>query len=127
MPLKVLVVEDNKGDFDLISIWLEEAFGDRISLDHAGSVNAAADLMKMNEYAVILHDLFMPPWGPESITSAYRNSPETPIIAMSGQSSPELHRTAIANGAKLFCAKSDLRSENIASILSQLVPGIENT
>ncbi|CAN0459692.1 unnamed protein product, partial [Discosporangium mesarthrocarpum] len=117
MSLKALVVEDNLGDFDLIAIWLRQAFGDRISLDHADSVTAAAELMDKNEYAVILHDLFLPPSGPESILAAYKSSPETPIIAMSDHSSAELHRTAIANGAKLFCAKSDLREDNIASIL----------
>lgn len=124
MSLRALVVEDNIGDFDLIATWLQQAFGDRISLDHAPSVEAAAELMGTNDYAVILHDLLMPPWGPEAITAAYKRSPETPIIAMSGQSSPELHRTAISNGAKLFCAKSDLRGDNIISILGHLIPGI---
>jgi len=126
MPLKALVVEDNVEDFDLIDVWLQEALGDRMSLDHASSVEAAADLMGRNTYAVIIHDLFLPPWGPESITAAYKNSPETPIVAMSGESSPELHRTAIANGATLFCAKSDLRGDNLVSILAQLVPGIKS-
>lgn len=126
MPLRALVVEDSVSDFDLIATWLQQAFGDRISLDHAASVEAAAELMGTHEYAVILHDLLMPPWGPEAITAAYKNSPETPIIAMSGETSPELHRTAIANGAKLFCAKSDLRGDNIVSILSHLVPDIQN-
>lgn len=125
MPLKALVVEDNPGDFDLIDSWLQQALGDRMSLDHATSIEAAAELMDQNNYAVIIHDLFMPPWGPEAITAAYKNAPETPIVAVSGQSTPELHRTAIANGAKLFCAKSDLQGENIVSILGQLVPGID--
>lgn len=124
MSLRVLVVEDNVGDFDLIAIWLQEAFGEKFALDHAPSVETAADLMSTNEYSLILHDLLMPPWGPEAITAAYKNSPETPIIAISGETSPELHRTAISNGAKLFCAKSDLRGENLVSIFSHLIPGI---
>lgn len=125
MSLKALVVEDNVGDFDLIVAWLEQSLGDRISLDHASSIEAAAELMDRNSYAVIFHDLFLPPWGPEAITTAYKKSPETPIVAMSGQSSPELHRTAIANGARLFCAKSDLQGDNIVSILALLVPDIQ--
>lgn len=126
MSLRALVVEDNVGDFDLIGIRLQETLGDRMSLDHATSIEAAADLMSNNSYAVIIHDLFLPPWGPEAITAAYKNSPDTPIVAMSGQSSPDLHRTAIANGAKLFCAKSDLHGANIVSILSQLIPDLES-
>ena len=38
----------------------------------------------------------------------------------------ELRRTAIANGATLFCAKSDLRGDNLVSILAQLVLGIKS-
>lgn len=124
MSLRALIVEDNRGDFDLIDMQLQNALGDSMSLDHAASVEDAADLMGRNSYAVIIHDLFLPPWGPEAITAAYKNAPETPIVAISGQSTPELHRTAIANGAKLFCAKSDLQGENIVSILAQLVPDL---
>ena len=80
MSQKALVVEDNIGDFDLIDTWLQDALGDRVSLDHASSVEEAADLMGRNTYAVIIHDLFLPPWGPEAITAAYKNSPETPIV-----------------------------------------------
>lgn len=124
MSLRALIVEDNPGDFGLIDMQLQQALGDRMSLDHATSVEDAADLMGRNSYAVIIHDLFLPPWGPEAITAAYKNAPDTPIVAISGQSTPELHRTAIANGARLFCAKSDLRGENIVSILARLVPDL---
>jgi hypothetical protein len=58
MPLKALVVADDVEDFDLIDIWLQEALGDRMPLDHASSVEAAADLMGRTTYAVIIHDLF---------------------------------------------------------------------
>ena len=58
IPLKALVVEDNVEDFDLIDIWPQEALGDRMPLDHASSVAAAADLMGRNTYAVIIHELF---------------------------------------------------------------------
>ena len=58
MPLKALIVEDNVEDFDLIDIWPQEALGDRMPLDHASSVEAAADLMGRTTFAVIIHDLF---------------------------------------------------------------------
>tara|TARA_R110002051_G_scaffold143433_1_gene216355 strand:- start:1384 stop:1788 length:405 start_codon:yes stop_codon:yes gene_type:complete len=124
--LKVLVVDDSVGDFRLINISLEQAMGDEVSLDHALSVDAAAQMIRETDYDVIVHDLFLPPWGPEAITATYKIAPSTPIIAISGQSSPDLHRIAVANGAKLFCSKSDLGGGNIGSILAQVVPAFTN-
>ena len=101
---------------------MEQAMGKSVALDHARSIDVAARMIGETEYTVILHDLFLPPWGPEAITATYKIAPNTPIIAISGQTSPDLHRTAIANGARLFCSKSDLGGGNIASILAQLLP-----
>jgi CheY-like chemotaxis protein len=119
---RVLVVDDSTADFDLIDISMEEALGNTVALDHATTMDIAAQLIGKNEYSLILHDLFLPPWGPESITATYKIARDTPIIAISGQSSPDLHRTAVSNGAKLFCSKADLGGGNIASILAQIVP-----
>lgn len=119
---RVLVVDDDDLDFKLIDISMREASGKSVTLDHAVSVSEPARMIGGADYTVILHDLFLPPWGPEAITATYKLAPTTPIIAMSGQSSPELRRTAIANGARLFCSKSDLGGGNIASILAQIVP-----
>lgn len=121
--VRVLVVDDSISDFYLIDISMEQAFGKSVVLDHAPSVDDAARMIGENEYAVILHDLYVPPCGPESVKATYKIAPDTPIIAISGQTSPDLHRTAISNGARLFCSKSDLGGGNIASILAQIVPG----
>lgn len=120
--LRVLVVDDSVADFNLIDISMEQALGDSVTLDHASTVDAAAQMIGKNDYSIILHNLFLPPWGPEALVATYKAARNIPIIAMSGQSSPELHRTAISNGARLFCSKSDLDGTNIASVLAQIVP-----
>jgi len=84
----------------------------------------AAEKIKENDYSLILHDLYLPPWGPESILETYKIARDTPIIAMSGTSSADLHRTAVSNGAKRFCSKSDMGGGNIVSIIAQVVPEI---
>lgn len=120
--LRVLVVDDSAADFDLLGISMEQALGGNVVLDHALSLENAAEMIGKNDYDIILHDLFLPPAGPEGITETYKIARNTPILAMSGQSTPELHRTALSNGAKLFCSKTDLGGGNIASILAQIVP-----
>jgi len=126
MSFKILVVDGSAADFELIAICLQDALGGEVETARATSVAEAAELMDRGTYTAIIHDLFLPPFGAESITSTYKKSPETPIIAVSDESSPELHRIAIANGAKLFCAKSELRADNIVSILASAVPAIRN-
>lgn len=124
--LRVLVIDDSVAEFDLIDDSMKQAVGTNAVCDHASSIDAAAHMMDENDYAIILHDLFLPPWGPESIVAIYKIAGNTLIVAMSGQSSPELHRMAVSNGARLFCSKSDLGGGNIASILAQIVPQFEN-
>lgn len=119
---RVLVVDDNTADFDLIAISIKTAMADRFVIDHAASLDTATQMIRDHDYAVIIHDLYLPPAGPESIVKTYKIASDTPIVAMSGQSSPELHRTALANGAALFCSKSDLKGENLVSILAQVLP-----
>ena len=120
--IRILVVDDSIADFNLIDNFIGQALPDTVTVDHAPSMETAARLIAENDYVVILHDLYLPPWGPESITQTYKIARDTPIIAMSGNSSPDQHRTAVSNGAKLFCSKSDLGGGNIASILAQIVP-----
>lgn len=120
----ILVIDDSKADFDLIALSIQSALGSSVTLHHAVSMDQAAEKIKENDYSLILHDLYLPPWGPESIVETYKTAPDIPIVAMSGTSSANLHRTAVLNGAKLFCSKSDLSGGNIASILRQVVPEI---
>lgn len=120
----VLVIDDSTADFDLIDLSIQSALGSSVTLHHAKSMDIAAQKIKENDYSVILHDLYLPPWGPESIIETYKIAPDTPIIAMSGTSSADQHRTAVSNGAKLFCSKSDIGAGNIASIIGQVVPGL---
>lgn len=123
--MRVLVIDDSVADFELIGMSMRQTLGDSFVLDHALTLGAAADLIGDNEYAVIIHDLYLPPAGPESIVETYKIAGNTPIVAISGQSSPDMHRTALSNGAALFCSKSDLKGENLASILAQAIPGMD--
>jgi CheY-like chemotaxis protein len=123
----VLVIDDSTADFDLIDLSIQTALGSNVTLHHALSMDQAAEKIRENDYSLILHDLYLPPWGPESIVETYKIARDTPIIAMSGTSSADLHRTALSNGAKLFCSKSDMSGGNVASILGQVVPEIRQS
>ena len=117
-----LIVEDDVAQSELIRLYLEDAFGERVSVHEALTMEAAADLIDDTDFAVIFHDLYLPPWGPEGVSRTYRKSAGVPIIAITGQTSPDLHRIAMENGARAFCSKEDLGAGNIASIVTQVAP-----
>lgn len=117
-----LIVEDDVDQSELIRLYLEDAFGDRVSVHEALTIEAAANLIDDTDFAVIIHDLYLPPWGPEEVSQTYRKCSDVPIIAITGQTSPDLHRVAMANGARAFCSKEDLGAGNIASIVTQVAP-----
>jgi len=122
--VRALVVEDSMAVFDLIHNYVEKTLGETVALNHTVTVASAAKLISENDYAVIIHNLFLPPWGPESVASTYKAARGVPIIVISGHPSPNLHRTAIANGARMFCSKGDLGKGHFGSIFTQVLPNI---
>ena len=117
-----LIVEDDVAQSELIRLFLEDAFGARVSVHEADTMEAAAQLIDETDFAVIIHDLYLPPWGPEGVSRTYKRCSGVPIVAITGQTSPDLHRIAMANGARAFCSKDDLGAGNIASIVTQVAP-----
>lgn len=117
-----LIVEDDVAQSGLIRVYLEEAFGARVSVHQADTMERAADLLDQVDFAVIIHDLYLPPWGPEGVSETYKKAADIPIVAVTGQTSPDLHRIAMVNGARAFCSKEDLGAGNIASIVTQVAP-----
>ncbi|MGB0632186.1 MAG: response regulator [Alphaproteobacteria bacterium] len=120
-----LIVEDDVAQSGLIKLYLEDAFGAHVSVHEADTMEAAEKLIGQHEFAVIIHDLYLPPWGPESVSQTYRISKGTPIIAVTGQTSPDLYRIAMANGASAFCSKEDLADGHISSIVTQVAPDLK--
>ena len=91
-----LIVEDDVAQSELIRLYLEDAFGDRVSVHEALTIEAATNLIDDTDFAVIIHDLYLPPWGPEAVSQTYRKCSDVPIIVITGQTSPDLHRVAMA-------------------------------
>ena len=121
--LRVLIVEDDPAQTELIRLRLEDVFPQHNpEVEMAGTVAAASTQLSDNAYDLIIQDLYMPPFGPESEATIFKAAGNTPILATSNMSTPELHRTATGHGAKAFCSKEDLISGETASIVRKLVP-----
>ncbi len=109
---KVLVVEDNAGDFALIEDYLLE----QIAAPHicqAKTYHEASNLLYIDEeyFNVILLDLTLPDkWGTELITNILLLAPNSPVIVLTGHSDISFATKSLALGVSDYLLKDELTS-----------------
>jgi CheY-like chemotaxis protein len=114
--LKILIAEDEEGNFILISSMLEET---EIQITHAENGKIATELCLKNKFDIILMDLKMPVMdGFEATTEIRKNNKDVIIIA----------QTAYAYKRELCIAASftdyiskPFNEEQLISLLSQYI------
>jgi two-component system, NarL family, sensor histidine kinase UhpB len=106
--LRLLVVEDNPGDYALLSEYLKMARISQGHTLHAPSITAASELVKKNEFDVALLDLSLPDSsGIDSVITLDRLLPEVPIVVFSGMSDVSTAMEAISLGAQDYLVKGE--------------------
>lgn len=108
---KVLVVEDNPGDYILIEEYLQETIQSP-SVTHAIDFNAAsAILFSSSCFDVVLLDLTLPDVsGQQLITAMLKLVQHCPIIILTGYSDITLSIKYISQGISDYLIKDDLNS-----------------
>ncbi len=123
MELRILLVEDNPGDVDLIQILLPETGPVSFQVESAKRLSEARErLAKDNSIDLILLDLGLPDSGG---LDTFRNlkalDSHIPIIILTGDTNHEAAVTAVQEGAQDFLIKGQITSELIVrSILYAL-------
>ncbi len=107
---KILVVEDNPGDFLLISDHLTETI-EKVEIEHTESFKQTADLLSHSTFDVILLDLTLPDsFGEKLITDMMALVRHTPIIILTGYSDMQFSISSIALGISDYLIKDELTS-----------------
>ena len=108
---KVLIVEDNPGDYILIDEYLHETIQLPI-ITHAIDFNAAsAILFSSTDFDVVLLDLTLPDVsGQQLITAMLKLVQHCPIIILTGYSDIALSTKYISQGVSDYLIKDDLNS-----------------
>jgi len=113
-PTRVLLIEDNPGDADLVRLRLVEG---NSGLDVSCVDRLSAGLTQMSEKppAVVLLDLNLPDSrGAETFRSLLKNAPGMPVVVLSGRDDEELAANAVHQGVQDYLVKGTFDSKQLA-------------
>ena len=103
--IRVLLIEDNEGDARLVRSFLEEQKSVPIELDHVRYLSAGLARLTRNQFDAVLLDLRLPDsTGLDTFRLVFQQSPEVPIVVLTGLEEDQLALQAMRAGAEdHFC------------------------
>lgn len=109
--IKVLLIEDNPGDALLIRKMLKDAEISRFMVVHSKRLEKGLEYLEDDIFDIILLDLALPDsQGIETFRRANQQSPDLPIIILTGLSDEEFAINAVGQGAQDYLLKAHVDS-----------------
>jgi signal transduction histidine kinase/CheY-like chemotaxis protein len=104
-PFRILLVEDNYGDADLV----REALAGKaaqVAIEHVESLGQAQALLQSGGVDIVLLDLSLPDaTGVEGVARLHAESPEIPIVVLTSSTDDALGSRALQAGAQDYLIK----------------------
>ena len=111
-PIKVLLIEDNIGDYQLILRMLDKSENTEFELTHVPILSAGLKLLQNDIFDIILLDLGLPDCqGLESFQVTLKKHPSIPIIILTGLANEETGINAIKYGAQDYLVKGEFNGK----------------
>ena len=111
-PIKVLLIEDNAGDYELILQMLEVSEKANFKLTHTPRLVSGLKLLESKKFDIILLDLGLPDSvGLESFKATLNKHPTIPIIILTGLANEEIGIQAIRYGAQDYLVKGEFNGK----------------
>jgi len=83
--IKILFIEDNRGDVRLIEEMIRQLRDNKLKIIHSETLREGIEIYKKKKYHLILLDLSLPDtFGLKTISSLLKEIPNIPIIVLSG-------------------------------------------
>jgi signal transduction histidine kinase len=106
---RILVVEDNLGDADLIRALLEESTTSAYEVEHVTRLSQAIRKLCEDPYDAIMLDLRLPDGaGVDTVTTLRPVADDTPIVVLTGMEDEQLGMACIEAGAQDYLCKSEM-------------------
>ena len=105
--LKLLVVDDNPADVELVRAQLAEPHLDRpFQVESVGRLSAALQRLSRKDVDVVLLDLGLPDsGGTQGVARISREAAEVPVVVLTGQDNEALGLRAVQDGAQDYLVK----------------------
>jgi two-component system, cell cycle sensor histidine kinase and response regulator CckA len=111
-PIKVLLIEDNKGDARLIQEILSEATWRLFEIKVAERLSEGLEALLSDTFDVVLLDLSLPDSsGLDTLAGIQANSSQTPVVVLTGLNDDLLAIEAVRRGAQDFLVKGHINTE----------------
>jgi len=112
--LNILIIEDNPGDFRLISDMLKEATSQSFNIKHADCLEKGLSILKESKFDVVLLDLNLPDaQGLLGIDKLLAANPEANIIVLTGIDDEEIGIQILEKHAGYYLVKSRITSNSL--------------
>jgi signal transduction histidine kinase/DNA-binding response OmpR family regulator len=128
-PLRILLVEDNPGDADLIREMLPGGDDPGFTVHCVTRLADAVSYLRKNETDLALLDLDLPDSrGIETVRAARRAAPEMPIVVLTGHQDERMGIAAVQGGAQDFLVKGQTHSCHLTRVIRYAVQrqGVED-
>lgn len=107
--MRIVLIEDDLGDAELVGAYLEEEPDQDFTLSHAQLLEQGVKLLGEGGTDMVLLDLNLPDSsGLSTFTTLRARFPELPIIILSGLDDQEISTMAVREGAQDFILKSTI-------------------
>lgn len=114
-PIRVLLIEDDLGDADLILDLLEFVQSTSFQITHHRCLQEVLHSVDQEAFDVILLDLSLPDsFGLETVEQVYNKFPTIPIVILSGLEDESLATIAVQKGSQDYLVKGDFDSNLLA-------------
>ena len=116
--IKVMLIEDDKGDAELINLMFDEVDRITFQVKWAKRISEALAALAADDSDVILLDLTLPDaQGLEAFIMLHDSYPELPIVVLSGLANEKIISQAMQSGAQDYLIKDEINSQSISRSL----------
>ncbi len=121
-PTRVLLVEDNPGDIELMRVLLNKGAPGAFELSFATTLEAAVEMLRKGTSQVVLLDLALPDSGRiETLQKILEMAPELPVVVLTGFDDGQLAALAVREGAQEYLLKGRIDARQLVVTLRSAI------
>ena len=119
---RVLLIEDNPGDTELVKATLAQADGAKFELYCSEALLPGLDRLARGDIDLVLLDLSLPDsHGLDGLNAVRNHAPAIPVVLLTGWNSESLALRAMQSGAQDYLIKGSLDGPALARILQHAI------